>query len=251
MLTFFRRIIKSLLGSGGTGKYLLYAIGEILLVMIGILLALQVNNWNEWRKDRKEEDFILNNLFTEFKINEDLLIRAKEDVNNHYNADLTLMDMMGKPEIENVKKNIDSILYFSWGPLKFSPNQSVLTGLLTSSRIEILSDERLKNLLFQWSSKMLENDDEYAQVNNVSHNKYEDYLTANYSLKDIDRYGDLPWKSGSELIRDKYKIFHDIEYENLLDNMAFVTLHYGKSLDQLHEIIEEILTEIATEIDKR
>ena len=40
-------------------KYILYAIGEILLVMIGILLALQVNNWNEWRKERQMEKKLL------------------------------------------------------------------------------------------------------------------------------------------------------------------------------------------------
>ncbi|MBN4070773.1 hypothetical protein JYT76_03750 [Olleya sp. AH-315-F22] len=47
-----------------TGKYLKYAIGEILLVMIGILLALQVNNWNEERKDRKVELKILQELYS-------------------------------------------------------------------------------------------------------------------------------------------------------------------------------------------
>jgi len=52
MLTFFRRIRKGLLDGGATRKYILYAIGEILLVMIGILLALQVNNWNEEQKTK-------------------------------------------------------------------------------------------------------------------------------------------------------------------------------------------------------
>ncbi|MEM9000308.1 MAG: hypothetical protein AAGB24_08590 [Bacteroidota bacterium] len=50
MFAFFRRIRKSLLNDGKTSKYITYALGEILLVMIGILLALQVNNWNERRK---------------------------------------------------------------------------------------------------------------------------------------------------------------------------------------------------------
>ena len=49
MLTIFRRLRNQSLFQGGK-KYLLYAIGEILLVMVGILLALQVNNWNEERK---------------------------------------------------------------------------------------------------------------------------------------------------------------------------------------------------------
>jgi len=50
MLTFFRRIRKGFLVGGRASKYLLYAIGEIALVVIGILIALQVNNWNEERK---------------------------------------------------------------------------------------------------------------------------------------------------------------------------------------------------------
>jgi hypothetical protein len=55
MLSYFRKIRRSLIDSGRLSKYFLYAIGEILLVMIGILLALQVNNWNEQRKLRKIE----------------------------------------------------------------------------------------------------------------------------------------------------------------------------------------------------
>lgn len=50
MIKFFRKIRQNLLLEGKTGTYLKYAIGEILLVVIGILIALQVNNWNEGRK---------------------------------------------------------------------------------------------------------------------------------------------------------------------------------------------------------
>ena len=71
MLTFFRRIRKGLLGEGATrptgssgraSKYVLYAVGEITLVVIGILIALQINNWNEERKDRIKEREVLQNL---------------------------------------------------------------------------------------------------------------------------------------------------------------------------------------------
>ena len=55
MLTFFRRIRKGLLNGNRTSRYLLYAIGEIALVVIGILIALQINNWNENRKLQNEE----------------------------------------------------------------------------------------------------------------------------------------------------------------------------------------------------
>ena len=65
MIKFFRKIRQQLLNEGKTVRYLKYAIGEIILVMIGILLALQVNNWNELRKKNALEIKILN----EIKVN--------------------------------------------------------------------------------------------------------------------------------------------------------------------------------------
>jgi uncharacterized membrane protein YgaE (UPF0421/DUF939 family) len=57
--------------TGKTSKYFKYAIGEIILVVIGILIALQINNWNELRKDRKEEVKLLKQLQTDLTANED------------------------------------------------------------------------------------------------------------------------------------------------------------------------------------
>ncbi|MEH6748121.1 MAG: DUF6090 family protein [Maribacter arcticus] len=63
MIKFFRKIRQNLLNEGKTGKYIKYAIGEIFLVVIGILIALQINNWNEARKDKK----YLNRVYTQIK----------------------------------------------------------------------------------------------------------------------------------------------------------------------------------------
>src|SRR6056297_3227687 len=60
MIKFFRKIRQTLLSDGKTGKYFKYAIGEIILVVIGILIALQINNWNEERKLQNEINTYLN-----------------------------------------------------------------------------------------------------------------------------------------------------------------------------------------------
>uniref|UniRef100_UPI002605531F DUF6090 family protein n=1 Tax=uncultured Eudoraea sp. TaxID=1035614 RepID=UPI002605531F len=76
MLRFFRQIRQRLLTenppngrAGKFSKYLLYAVGEILLVVIGILIALQVNNWNEYKKERIQERKILTELLTSLEHN--------------------------------------------------------------------------------------------------------------------------------------------------------------------------------------
>src|SRR5210317_1036723 len=62
MIKFFRHIRQNLIMENKTGNYLKYAIGEIVLVVIGILLALQINNWNEFNKERESEKIILNEI---------------------------------------------------------------------------------------------------------------------------------------------------------------------------------------------
>ena len=69
MLAFLRKIRKSLIGIGSTRKYLYYAIGEILLVMIGILLALQVNNWNSNRKKAVTRQLYLKSIIAQLDEN--------------------------------------------------------------------------------------------------------------------------------------------------------------------------------------
>jgi hypothetical protein len=77
MLRFFRQIRQRLLSDNQFGKYLLYAIGEILLVVIGILIAFQVDNWNELRKEQQIELSLLEELRSDLKFSKQDL----EDVN--------------------------------------------------------------------------------------------------------------------------------------------------------------------------
>ena len=67
MLTFFRRIRRGFFSEGAASKYLIYAIGEIALVVIGIMIALQINNWNEERKAFNFENQLLTELRTSIR----------------------------------------------------------------------------------------------------------------------------------------------------------------------------------------
>ena len=66
MIKFFRHIRRQLISENKTGKYFKYAIGEIILVVIGILIALQINNFNNSRQETKIEQAYLLSLQTEY-----------------------------------------------------------------------------------------------------------------------------------------------------------------------------------------
>ena len=80
MIKFFRQIRLNLMETGKTGKYLKYAIGEIVLVVVGILIALQINNWNELRKERKLEVVVLNDIKDNIIRNNDLIEEASKTI---------------------------------------------------------------------------------------------------------------------------------------------------------------------------
>ena len=86
MIKFFRKIRFDLMEKNKTGKYLKYAIGEIILVVIGILIALQINNWNEIRKAKLNENSIYKNMLVDVKTEESLLKGFLSDYKIHSDA---------------------------------------------------------------------------------------------------------------------------------------------------------------------
>jgi hypothetical protein len=80
MIKFFRKIRQDLLSEGKTIKYLKYAIGEIILVVIGILIALSINNWNENRKARNAQNSLLINLYENLGADSIVLQTTRQDM---------------------------------------------------------------------------------------------------------------------------------------------------------------------------
>ena len=77
MIKFFRKIRQTMIKENKTTKYLLYDIGEIVLVVIGILIALQINNWNEYRKERFKEKAYLARLKEDLTFDKKVIERNK------------------------------------------------------------------------------------------------------------------------------------------------------------------------------
>ena len=115
MIKFFRHIRKSLLEQNKMGKYFKYAIGEIILVMIGILLALQVNNWNNNRIAQNEEKEVITKLHNDFLENKKNLNTYLDGLSIKMNAQIALMNLIGASKEELYKHNLDSLFYASFG----------------------------------------------------------------------------------------------------------------------------------------
>ncbi|PQB05571.1 DUF6090 family protein [Aureitalea marina] len=156
MIHFFRRIRRKLLNQERVGKYLIYAVGEILLVVIGILIALQVNNWNQERISRDKEKVYLKEIRA--SLEKDLADQNRVfDFNGKKIAlILQIISEMGKD-----KSKTEHMLYL-FGLLNkepegslvnydvFIPNRAAFDNMLSSENIGIVQDDELRSKLSEY-----------------------------------------------------------------------------------------------------
>ena len=153
MLTFFRRIRKRLLEGGSTSKYLLYAIGEIALVVIGILLALQINNWNQRRIEKNKEIIYLSALKSNLEDSQEELDRV---INKTKRVETTAINLL------NLANNIDdfsdlemdSMLISTMGYTIFMTSESTIRELISSGNLNLIQNEAIRSFIASWDSDL-------------------------------------------------------------------------------------------------
>ena len=148
MTKIFRRIRQSLISEKNISKYLIYAIGEIVLVVIGILIALQINNWNEQKKFEKKEFAFLNRLLVDLENDKDYLEIVHSRKDNKVKAANTIIKFSFVGNNDSIMKIIPAYLQLtSWQTI--IPNQNTFNELISSGSLNILRNDSIKNSLLQ------------------------------------------------------------------------------------------------------
>ena len=240
MIKLFRNIRQRLLSENKFSKYMLYAIGEIILVVIGILIALQINNWNENRKSDIELQLITQNLAQEFEANREALQNALSSVTYTKNGSLDNLSLIASKNnlISKEQMNImieKSLFFPTWKPSNFTMNELNNTG-----KLSLLKNDNLKQLLFKWETE-IEVIEEWNRRLEKSSQDIIDYIKQNGSLRNINfiRINTKP----SNLDVNNKNLFHDITFENLLDEKVLYAQFMENQLKKTSVIIENIIKE--------
>ena len=141
MIKFFRKIRQNLLMENKTGKYFKYAIGEIILVVIGILIALSINNANENRKERVQETILLKQLKIDFNSNlaeiDDKIRKRKLAIK----ASNKLLAYIDNPNIRN-RDSLNILLLRTKIYVTFDP---IMIDLASSGELILIKNPKLKH----------------------------------------------------------------------------------------------------------
>jgi len=152
MIKFFRKIRQNLLSEGKTGKYLKYAIGEIVLVVIGILIALSINNWNDNRKNIKAELNYYNRILDDLEMDKQLIVQSLEKADKRIETSKELLLELDSGT-KSKKYLLNKFLIAIRGDV-FVVRDVTFKDLISSGNIKLLNDIKIKNSLIQYYSEL-------------------------------------------------------------------------------------------------
>jgi hypothetical protein len=216
--------------------------------MIGILLALQVNEWNQIRLDRIEEKTILNNLREDFQkaINEfEYLNSLRNDIISSA-RDITAINVVNLDRYPN--QYIDSLLCKTlFGPT-FNNKAGSLEVLLTSGKINLIKYQNLRKSLIEWPGDVADMIEDELNHDKLYREKYQDLLAKYISWNEmIKTYSTIQVRFNNislEAMPENPIIKSD--YQSLLSNMYFLnTLHQRASLCMVSNQETKVLMEKA------
>lgn len=249
MIHLLRRVRRKLITKGRISRYLFYALGEILLVVVGILIALQINNWNEHRKQKNSEYAILVDLYKEFQFNHTNFkkhLSDKIDIKRRFE---TLIEAIADPHSASPLK---SKARGSSGAKTYNPSQSTIQSVIETGGINIISNDSLRYLLNNWSDLLSDfTEDEEWHINflqNVMYN-YETRHMPNHYFKTSPADGFISPFHNAEELQEQFKTaYEDPEYQNLLlrnhQYLDGVILDGSRALAMMESIISLLDNEI-------
>jgi len=246
MIKLFRKIRYDLLEKNKTGKYFKYAIGEIALVVIGILIAIQLNGWRNDNINNKQKQNVLKALQLEFQSNLsqlDIVLYYNDKTQNAYPK---AMDLINK---QNVGKEtfIESVrdLGYNWS---FNPINGALRSGISSGRIHLINNDRLLELLFSWEDVVKDSEEEMRTLRNYQSDAKP--LLAKY-IRVVDMWRQyFPEARNSNYPSDYAGLVKDILFEDYVNYSFSNAIEYEAELKIIKNNNLEILKLIDQELKK-
>ncbi len=185
MFKFFRHIRKKLVAENKFSKYLLYAIGEIILVVIGILIALNINNANTLKiQDAKALQLSVRLLAeTERNISNLELDKARSLI--AANSSLQILQLITTDYKDLNERMLDSLMFGVFTTPRYDFNASVLSEAISTGEVANFKSDPLKNSIYGLTTSIERvRQNEKSVIDNMV--LFADFLVDNYSLRKMD-----------------------------------------------------------------
>ncbi|WP_445385846.1 DUF6090 family protein [Robiginitalea sp. IMCC44478] len=254
MIKFFHKIRQGLLFENKLSRYLLYAIGEIILVVIGILIALQINNANEAEKQDVVEEAYLKRMLIDLEKDHELWIKTIDQKKAQLNA-IDRIQQIAAEERDSLLAIMDYLFTaFTWADL--NTHQSTFTEMLSSGNLNLIKNDSIK-------IRLLELNEGYQSESSRQNTFKIEYTNTMEAFRENVLFTDIRklYQNGASLNQDEreglsIRVRRDLAAltsdKKFLNNLIGLAYNYGNQLQSMGTLrtrTEELRDLIQREID--
>ena len=238
MIKFFRTIRQNLIIENKTSRYVTYAIGEIILVVIGILIALQINNWNSSRIDNKRVDAFVEKLKIQTQNNIDKTEDYIANFDSYFKISQELVYIIGEKTIEDIDPKIDSLVNVNYHDYHLNLDTNIITEGRENGDLALLSSDKLRQALYNLITENIALTERERITNEDLNLLFVPYLNRNMNLRNRTPISTI---GKSKLYKnDNYKILDDQEFENYIISR----MEYNKDNLEVYKKMKYLLESI-------
>jgi len=250
MIKFFRKIRQKMLTENKFSKYLLYAIGEIILVVIGILIALQINNWNENRKQKIAEQEILISLKKELETNKTSLLFYINKYEKQYDNGIYLLSLFAKNNDTIPTLNLDKAIGSIEETSTFEASDGIINSIIASGKIDIIQNKELKSLITSFNGTVINSTQEVENIIKLIHYRLWPSIDGKINnanrIRTYEGYSEFPKGSYTS---DYTWFFKSKEMEDIVSNITSWNKTTSIDMNKLLQTIDKMLYFVNQEIE--
>jgi len=238
MIKLFRKIRYDLMEKNKTGKYLKYAIGEIVLVVIGILIALSINNWNEGRKNDLKESLLVKNIIEDLSLDS---VHISQSLNELTNQMHVVDDLIAKAlDSEKILK------YDSIGLVRYSSDFRPISQRNHAESVSNLENEFTREILQNYFLKEDGVMDIFIEYVDIIHNKIRPFLSDVgmhnlNSLYDVQPDETMPLFLHPKILEEQ---LGNVKFQQILFERRLKTDSFKSLLNELKMANQELIKSI-------
>ena len=236
MIKFFRKIRQNLLTKNKNSEYLKYAVGEIILVVIGILIALSINNWNEERNNFQKQELLTKNIIEDLKLDFIHINKSLSEVSGQMNL---IDNLISKIFDNKTRLSIESI-----GLIRYSSDFRPISQRNHSESVSSLEDDFIRKLLQSYFLKEDQVTDIFIEYIDIVHNKIRPYLSdvGMHNLKSLYNQDSSNQKAevplNPEILLEQ---LNNMKFQQLLYERKIKTNSFENLLDELKIQNQELI----------
>ena len=237
-----------------TARYLKYALGEIILVVIGILIALSINNWNQRRLAKQEETKLLQSIKVDFERTkselQQLNVRRDESLYN-FNE---LIKVRNSGDFSN-QVHIDTLLAKALFTPTYNDVTSSISVVINSGKINLLSSDTLKSQLLAWPvqiENLIEREEDARVITNNEWIPFaQSYTAVNDWFKHFNFPGLAAKERNSKVSKDYKGLFSDRNFENTITKLELLYTAGKMRTNSLIGSADQIIKTIERDLENR